>query len=79
VLQNNVRVCNRPCTVFERFWRLLHWLREVKCSGTEYSRRKQIRTAFPSRAARRKQPFRPCAPDFRRAPEKDMCLGGWPR
>jgi hypothetical protein len=43
----------RPCTVFERFWRLLRWLCEVKRSGTEHSQRKQISIAFPSRAARR--------------------------
>ena len=67
------------CTVFERFWRLLRWLCEVKRSGTEHSQRKQISIAFPSRAARREQPFRPCAPDFRRAPARDMCPGGWPR
>ena len=73
----NIRI--RPCTVFERFWRLLRWLCEVKPSGTEHSQRKQISIAFPSRAARREQPFRPCAPDFRRAPAWDMCLGGWPR
>ena len=70
---------SQPCTVFERFWRLLRWLCEVKRSGTEHSQRKQISIAFPSRAARREQPFRPCAPDFRRAPARDMCPGGWPR
>jgi hypothetical protein len=69
----------RPCTVFERLWRLLGRLCEVERSGTESSRRKQISTAFPSRAARREQPFRPCAPDFRVAPARDMCPGGWPR
>ena len=69
-----------PCTVLRRFWRQRQRrLCEVERSGTKHSRRKQISTAFLNRAARRERPYRPCAPDYRRAPAWDTCPGGWPR